>query len=306
MKIARYYPILFAMFLLAGCLEPVDLPILNGEARLVLNSNFTNDQYFHVRVSQSRNLQDSSTFVFVNNATVKIFHDGELLETLTYFPPDDKDEFPSYRSLSIKAEFGIEYEIIAEAPGFASITSSGKVPFPTEITDTSLEDEGNQTSSSFVFFSLGIDDNQVEDNYYHILVYQLADQLVSSSNGTKDFETRLFGPLKMFTFDPDAPVSFFIDNRGALIRDRSFNGQDKKFTFRVDFEKLRTTNDNGRIIIELRSVTEDYYDYLTSIKRQHDRSNNPLSEPAIDFTNIENGYGLFTGFSVSRDTIDLR
>jgi hypothetical protein len=307
MKLTRYYPILFLTVLLYGCLEPVELPQLEGDAKLVVNSNFTNDQHFLVRVTRSKNIQDASNIIFVNNATVGIYENGELLEVLNWFPPDAVDSFPSYRSLQVKASFGVEYEIRASAPGFETVTSTGKVPFPTEISDTSLEDNGSDPSPSFVWMSLGIDDNPTEDNFYHILVYQLADELVEpAGGGSKDFETRLFGPLKMFIFDPNAPVSFFINNRGALVNDRTFNGEDKKLTFRVDFDKLRNQNDNGRIIVELRSVTEDYYDYLLSIKRQYDRSTNPLSEPAIDFTNIENGYGIFTGFSVSRDTISLR
>lgn len=307
MKITRYYPILFFALLLSGCLEPVELPVLEVETKLVVNSNFTNDQYFQVRVTRSKSILDSSNIIFVNNATVSIYEGGELLEVLKWFPPNGVDSFPSYRSVNVKAAFGVEYEIRASAPGFESVTSTGKVPYPSEISDTSLEDDGNEPSQSFVWMSLGIEDDLEEDNYYHILVYQLSDELIQpSGGGVKDYQTRLFGPLKMFTFDPNAPVSFFINNRGALVKDHSFNGQDKKFTFRVDFDRLRNQHDNGRIIVELRSVTEDYYDYLLSIKRQHDRSTNPLSEPAIDFTNVKNGYGIFTGFSVSRDTITLR
>ncbi|MEZ5057169.1 MAG: DUF4249 domain-containing protein [Saprospiraceae bacterium] len=306
MKLIRNLTFLLFTIPFFGCLEPVDILDDLSESKLVVNSYFTNDLPFYVRVSASRKFGNEEKNTYIDFANVSIWFEGELIEQLTYFPPDEFDTLPSYRSHGLIPEVGKEYEIRVTAENFEPVSSTGSVPPPTKISNTSIEDDGgNQGTNGHVYLSMSIDDPRDEENYYHILLYQLKDELATDLDGRRDFETRFYGPLKMYTFDPNAPVTFYINNRGALVSDRSFNGTTKKLNFRADLEKIRSNDDNAKIIIELRSITEDYYDYFMSIKRQNDQSTNPLSEPVIDFTNIENGFGLFTGFSVSRDTLSL-
>ncbi|MEZ4950029.1 MAG: DUF4249 family protein [Saprospiraceae bacterium] len=212
-----------------GCLEPVDILDDLSESKLVVNSYFTNDLPFYVRVSASRKFGNEEKNTYIDFANVSIWFEGELIEQLTYFPPDEFDTLPSYRSHGLIPEVGKEYEIRVTAENFEPVSSTGSVPPPTKISNTSIEDDGgNQGTNGHVYLSMSIDDPRDEENYYHILLYQLKDELATDLDGRRDFETRFYGPLKMYTFDPNAPVTFYINNRGALVSDRSFNGTTKK------------------------------------------------------------------------------
>lgn len=90
--------------------------------------------------------------------------------------------------------------------------------------------------------------------------------------------------------------------------DKNFNGQVKEITLYILSDLLsplvhRTTNKIYKSIVELHSLTYNYYRYLKSQGSYIDNKENPFSEPAVIYSNVINGYGIFTSFNLARDTI---
>jgi hypothetical protein len=51
------------------------------------------------------------------------------------------------------------------------------------------------------------------------------------------------------------------------------------------------------ITIHVRSISEDLYDYLSTLNVQQNTSGNPFAQPANVYGNIENGFGIFAGLN---------
>ena len=62
----------------------------------------------------------------------------------------------------------------------------------------------------------------------------------------------------------------------------------------------------GKLFLELRSVTEEYYRYFAGLSRQKQSSDSPFSEPVIIYDNIDGGLGIFAGYNSSVDSLYLQ
>ncbi|HMR42597.1 MAG TPA: DUF4249 domain-containing protein [Saprospiraceae bacterium] len=308
MKKLHYILGLCFAFAWQSCLEPVDLDLPAGKSKLVVVSNFTNSRAFEVIVTETNQSTDdeNDSEVFVNNATVTISTGDSELETLMYVPKNPESSYPKYVTRNVVADIGVVYEITVSAPGFEPVTSFGFIPEPTSINSASANKmvSGSLQENKRIWVSLEISDPGGVDNFYHLNIYQRALISEISENGTFESE-KIIGPLQMFNVDENMPVTAYINNRGMLIKDEFFDGRKRKFFFEVVLDQIFSEEVPNDILIELRTVSREYYLYYLTLKRQADKNDLPLSDPTLNFTNIENGLGIFAGFSSAIDTIYL-
>lgn len=306
MKQLCYLFLLALIFILSGCVEGLDdLPFEEAEVKLVVESEFTNDLNFKVIVSKSRSFQNGASsdhIDYVDNAEVSIFSRGELLEVLTYYPSGEGGATPFYGSVNLTGEVGIKYEIKIEAPGFQTIYSEDQIPYPSKVNGTEFQANVNGQESFWVTLEV-TDKDQAEENYFFLNLYQLV-QLHNDGGGVQNFETKSRS-LQLFNFNPDQPVEFYLDNRGALFTDKYFNSFARDFTFKTYLDYLPANGEYGKVVLELKTINKRYYDYLLNIKRNVG-AENPHSELGVDPSNIENGFGFFAGFSTATDTIIIK
>jgi hypothetical protein len=57
-------------------------------------------------------------------------------------------------------------------------------------------------------------------------------------------------------------------------------------------------------VFELQSITEEGYNYLKAIDLQS-QSGGIMTEPVLPYTNINNGVGIFTGYSAFKKVITI-
>ena len=79
--------------------------------------------------------------------------------------------------------------------------------------------------------------------------------------------------------------------------DDYFNGAHYSFDFTIGsfFGGERV----GPMRYVLESITPEYYKYLTSLRLQQDRADDPFAQPVQVFTNVEGGVGIFSGLAIS-------
>ncbi len=308
MKQLCHLLVFFFLVLSFGCVEPIDdLPFADAEVKLVVTSEFTNDLNFQVVVSKSRSFVNGAPSVhieYVDNAEVSIYSKGELLEVLTYFQTGEKGQTPCYGSLNLKGDVGVKYQIKVEAPGFQTITSEDQIPFPSKINGTQFQVDDNGQESFWLTLEI-TDEDQIAENYFFLNIYQLVRLQNDGGAIQSNFETKSL-PLQLYNFNPEQPVEFYLDNRGALLSDKYFNNFSRDFTFKTYLDYLPRHGNYGKMVLELKTINKRYYDYLLNLKRQYSGSDNPFSEPGVDHSNIENGFGFFAGFSTATDTILIK
>lgn len=300
---------LFTVFVAATCERPLDLGIEEPEPRLVVVSNFTNDKALEVIVSKTKSILSSDETEFILDANVELYQRDTFLETLRLVPAVGKLA-PYYSTHQFRPKVGVVYNIKVDAPGFASVMAKSSIPANIEINDFEISDlsvfPGNDGNVLYSYnVSLGFDDPAAEQNYYHLKFFQ---EIINYSSDNEQGDTILGDAyLQQIAFNSNTDNNFLIAyfDGGVLFEDGPFNGKTITSTFPLQIQVEPTSELLGNIFVELRTVSEEYYLYHNSLSRQQSDPNLPFNEPVIIYNNIDNGRGIFAGYSASRDSIPV-
>ena len=285
-------PLLWVAF--SGCESSLEFP-QEIQPRLTIVSHLApqswEGQKVHVFVSQAPS--DSNSFYTPSDLLVQVVE----LETDVLIGLDsareDGELFFVFPQGFLKS--GNTYRITASAPGFDPVHATTKIPFPStianlEIKDIKIEPSQKHDFKSIVRYTLQFDINHADENrYYHVLFYN-----------------QYQGINELLIIDPelsdDQPFLLHY-NYGILIdREDMVPGQPLVFQF-VDW-----VVENGgieRVYVELRSITEEYYRYHSTLARQLLVRQDPFAEPVTIYNNIQGGYGNFSGFTPDVSSSDL-
>lgn len=303
-SIHRFLPIFFfSVCLLTACEEPLELD-LNDKERLVIYSNFSAEQALEVFVSKTRSVLNTKPTEFLEDATVMVFVENELEEILQMIPADVQNGKPTfYKTIKLKPKVGVVYTIKVSVPGFDPVTATNSIPESVPIESVDYANTGqteiNQSKNIKFDVSVTFKDPVEEENFYHLVFLQKLHQYSITPEGdTVLSEMVVNAPLTVYPSSLDLPVTAYYDRRSFLIKDQLFNGAKISLDFWgvYDFDPGHYLP--GDFIIELRTVSEAYYLYHITLSRQVN-TNNPLSEGVVVYDNVENGEGIFAGYSSS-------
>jgi hypothetical protein len=309
-----YY--LFILLLVAAlfisCEKEIDYQF-NKKEKLVVLSQFTDNNALDVLVFKTSSFESNPVTEFVTDATVLVFSDGEFLEALDYVPRNDATNAPSfYRSKKLKPETGKVYLIKVSVPGFDPITAENSIPVAVPIQSVQFTSNLNEDVVNDKDFSLDFDvavtifDPADVKNFYHLIFYQqLISYTISPDRDTIRGDTSYAKPASLSLKDPNLPLIKNFDNRGFLAEDKTFNGQKMVFgaTGSYSFDPQHYLP--GDFLIELRTVSEAYYYHYSTLTLQDELGNNPFAEGVVIYDNIENGVGIFAGYSSSVNSFQL-
>lgn len=293
--------------ILFACETVVEVDLPDTESKLVLNGLFAPDQEFFFTLSASKGILDSGSLRMIDNGSVEISgSDGstELITTQVY----DSLKLFSYGFKSVmKAKRGVTYTVVAKSAGYSEVRASASMPQSVAIssvdTATIYSNGYPEGQSNISFIDPG---NEV--NFYEIKFYQLVYFPEFDSNlqiiGFETFEQELY---------PYASDDGFF-NAGSsqlIFNDELFNGQE--FTTRLNYYKDFFTGDTmdvtqflpSFLVVELRSLSSDYYKFQTTYSSYQTSSFDPFAQPVLVYNNVEGGFGIFAGFNSYRDTIPL-
>lgn len=311
----HYFLYALATILATSCEDVVDLPIDESAKQLVIFSNFSDQNHLQVLVYKTKFINSKKPTEYVENANVNVFADGILLEKLHLVIPDSASGlFPYYQSTDLVPEYDKEYTIEVYVEGYDTITATNSIPTPVNIEeavftkDVQIDEDGHNTEVSF-FTSLSMRDPINIENYYHLRFYQElipftlispTDSLFGDTFFVYPNQVDLIGNnLSLTQYKYDQSQSYLID-------DTLFDGQYITFQFNgkvmYDASKLKP----GRFIIELRTVSKDYYLYHESLNWQTAEGGSPHGpNGGVVFNNIDNGVGNFSGFTAKVNEFPL-
>ncbi|MEL6356418.1 MAG: DUF4249 domain-containing protein [Bacteroidota bacterium] len=283
-----------------SCEEPVELDIDIPEAKLVLSSNFFPDELVKVRVSSTINvLSKDIDFPDVNNARVTLFSAANtILEELVYVPGDDSK--PGYYStVDFKPSIGTNYEIHVSAPNYPLARAMSSIPPPVSIDDLDVSNVQVDQDGEYDIYKFGIDlsydDPAEEGNYYNLRILQRLNTFFVHPNG----DTSRTGYVVIPVIFPAAPSGEWIvaaQYGGILIKDRPFA---ESLHLELESPIFRDTQLLGNLTAELRTVSQEYYDFQSSLSEQIITPEGDLAPPIIIRSNVQNGAGVFAGYASS-------
>lgn len=303
----------YIILLFSGCetTEKIDeFPL--RPSRLVVNSYFAPDSAWAFQVSKSLSVLDNAELEYVNDASVKIFRNSVLIDSITESGSDGW--YQLNRNLPKQGE---KYSIEVSTPQFkkslyAEDMAPGIVPISgvsfTIIDSAFYRDhyyyfEPEQSEYYPVYgrvegsFNITINDPGDAENYYQLslfkdYVYYNYEDSMFISGGRQQI---------MFTTKDAVADGGDTYRTSLLFNDEIFNGQ--QYQIKLDFEEWDVMFDSN-FTVELIVMNRAGYLYRRSVEEYMASKGDPFSEPVLIYGNIENGYGIFAGYAV--DTFALR
>ena len=131
-------------------------------------------------------------------------------------------------------------------------------------------------------------------SYYHLVPYVL------DEDGLRVF-------LEIDRVDAGTNATIALNNRYGMLIDYFSLPEDKYLSFSADLLLSGNTggHNSGFLYMILKTVDEDYYLYNKSLSKLTETNQNPFTLPTTTFTNISNGYGLFSAYSSIIDSIRI-
>lgn len=276
-----------------GCEKELPFSPEVTESKLVVNSFFAEDSLWHVSLSQSLDILDTSSFRQVQNGVVEIQDaNGNLITSLVDQGNGDftsATEFP---------QVGPTYRVQASAPGFATVSSTSSIPGQLQGLRMDTTRILNPDSSVDLQIDLHFQDPLGEANFYIIEI--IGEYLYIDQAETLYFDF----PVAFTCTDPnidtdnqlaDITGDSFYDR--AYLRDAAFDGQ--AYTLRLLLpDDFFIDEDENFALLGTVSFTmggADYFNYRRSVEAYENSVDNPFAQPTQVFTNVEGGFGIFAG-----------
>lgn len=294
---------LLSFFLLPSCERDarIDLEALPPE--LVVLANFSNLDTLEVVVSKTRPTLSEEHAEYVSDGAIEVFIDGFFADRLGFDPSPSPGVIPGYYiSSKVVPQPGQHFRMVLDVPGFKQVQAQSTMPYPVEI-DTAftnlLIEKGDVDefyNQATITIGVKILDPPSSGHFYHLNFYQQGYDLHFEPDGDT-LKTSFFSlPLVVVSDDDAIPLIPYIESRGALFSEEALSSNQGELSFTGSFQYRKNDQELGDFLIELRSVSPEYYYFHRSLARQYQASHDPFSEPVILYTNVENGQGVFAGF----------
>jgi hypothetical protein len=290
--------IIMGLFLLLlSCERDVTIELKPHTPSLVVHAYVETGNSFEIAVGKttSNNIISSINDNYVENATAILYEDGVEIDTMEY-----DASIQRYTSADT-AYPGKTYKIVVQALGYKTVEATTTAPSVVNTTivsyikDARVDEDGNTLNDITFRFA----DPSGKDYYFVEL----------NNFFNNSFCVYSYDPsIEEFQGDIDPfEANSCIDNDEIIITDRTFGGNTKEITLSASsFGMFEFDDGSGNLIrpyLKKYHITEEFYKYIKDGISVDIVGNNPFVEPHITGGNVRNGYGLFTVYSMTTDTL---
>lgn len=263
----------------AGCREKIDFNFPDFEQVTTINSILAADSVFKLHLSTT-NKMSHDTLPVIKNAEIQLFINGNFEQTLNY---EGNGIYAATNAVVSQNTYRCEFfttdnqKIIAES----------EIPVYTQFEELKYYKNGWINSDGFACpaVDFSIKNDTTVKKYYQVWVF--------------DFYGSPLWDISSYQLAGYKPFALFnnISEKGNTINKR------------IEFEpNIYGTSDGiedaHTYIIELRTVSGDYYEYAESLEL-YEQGRFPefdvsTAVPHNLYSNVENGYGIFASYAATR------
>ena len=325
MERLRLYIPIAALMLFAGsaCESEIKFKGSEVEPKIVIYSLLNPDSLVTVTIAESHAVFETRYEPRqITDASVRLYRDGELIETLTYAPvttlPDyyPADRFSRYVSLSHKPAHGSTYRIEVDVDGLESAWGETSLPDPVPVISVDTGSVILEQYSGEVKIKVKFRDPADTDNHYRLTARALTGTYLGNLNEPYDpsFPVTVynsdigFGALSEPLIAPqqeDDLFGMYLRNDFYLFMDELIDGKEYSLTLGYNYTGPPALDYYEFIhaYFTLHAITRDLYLYLQSYSAQRQTIDNFLAEPVPVYTNITGGLGVVGAETVSTRTL---
>ncbi len=313
----------FSSSLLSSCIVDSDLPLPEGEPQIVVNSILNPDSLIKVQLTRTRPLEDSQPFEVIENATIKLFENGVIIDTLFY---EDNGNYLSNR----KPKETYTYKILISGPDIKlDIEAEDTVPVRPEFS-VCFGKTISQKALTLYDVTVYVELYNLNENQFHPWVEFISQDYNYDYRGN---DTTKLVTTKFSYIDSNSPslddfnatfdnfngfseYAFYLRLSDAfgnsplvnieVIGGIGINNQSSRL-FRYDV--LSNLIKEQALSVNVYNCSPAYDKYLKSTMQ--DFVNNeflgtplPFSGPVKIFSNVKNGAGIIASYSAKSQRVD--
>ena len=316
----KLYLIILSSIIFLSCTLELELEAPEQAQELVMNCVIeANRDSIGLRLWENKNILATTSTEHVDGALVTVFENDQPFARLNEFFTVQDDEIDTYyttRNIPTMQP-GNTYRIEVEKNGYPIVRAEQVIP--TEPNNFGARALCRKCFCEFkdsnepIQVEVVINDDPGPDYYHLILNYSII-----TYDFVPEFRAIRTAVLGEF-FESKSPV--FEDhivngpNRPLVFTDELFDGQQQAIVFTVQegptvepLQGIYCGQDlalGALIEIELRKVSEAYYNYYNTATLQEQAQENPFAEPVQVYNNIEFGKGIFGAYSSIRRSIPV-
>jgi len=289
--------VILATIALLSCKTLITDDFPDFESFPTVNSILVVGKPLSVQISQTGGI-DSLPLSTVSNAEIELYIDGKFAEKL------ENSGDGTYTSTST-VEAGKEYKCNVIIPGYDTVVCSQTLPEASRILNVEHINIGGRDEEGISYPAIKVTFNNSlsERKYYELVIrcYSVYRPWGSDVVQVEEVSTWLQTIVDPVLLNEGLPIALFSNE---MI-------EDSTYTMTINYTNGESGGSKKKyrrpLIVQLRSVTYDYYRYQKQYYLYNEGKNAGFMETATAsplYSNIENGYGIFAGYSVfATDTI---
>lgn len=288
-----------------SCEVIVDVEMPEFEPSLVINCMISPDTSVFAELSSDKFiLDDSWNYDIVNSANINLYENDNLIGKLS------QTNNGSFYKLNYRPKPGNTYRLTAEKSGFESI--SAQTTLPVDHSVIAIKELKTRTHTT-----------EYDSYDVYNLTYEIDDP-----TGADYYEVRLesyYPSAGYWYYDYDLNQDVFVESEGywnniyywelgadfnefedfeiyEYFSDQNFDG--KKTEIHIEFDVYEnydgsSKSDTTKYRLKVNKLSKDYYHYYISRELQEYTGDSPFAEPVPVYNNVQNGYGIFGGYSTT-------
>jgi Domain of unknown function (DUF4249) len=289
---------------------------VDNDNKLVVNSIIAPELVVRVAISETKPPQGSVDFVPLSDVHITLQGDNQSWVLDSFVPPGILKDIGFYTSkVNINIQTNQAYKLSIETANYPVIAVETAIPTLPTISNPVLSNL-NLTALPIMSISPGyilgadlsflIEDKIEKNDYYFLKVTYFSDYILGKTYPINLIDTSTTKSLGFSINNINDVTSSYLLGLGNVFSDTGFNGQNKEISVRLQ-SKLDLNNAIPDVVtLEVWSLNEDYYQYITSYNKQLSLNTDPFAEPLNIYSNISGGLGIFGGYSVAKIILPLQ
>ncbi|MCG8574737.1 MAG: DUF4249 domain-containing protein [Flavobacteriales bacterium] len=288
----RLHKIILSVAILSlswACEKEIPLTSEEIKPRIVVNSIFSANDTIRIHLSESRDvLYDEFVLPNITTANAQLLNsNGNVIGNFVH------EEEGRYVCTDIFPTIGDTYGISVTNEGFDDVTATSETPDIVSFVSIDTVRKNEQLE-----FDIQFTDNGDQANYYALSII------------TMGFYEDEFGDTVFYEYPNTCSSDIIVQNGsgnvdGAIcstelfFNDKTFNGTNYTFTA----QSYIPEDIEAKVVVKIKSLSEDLYKYKISYSKYINVQGSVFAEPVQVYSNIENGFGIFGGYSEATDTL---
>lgn len=282
------------LLFVGGCERLVAVEPAAHEPMLVVHGLFEPGAPWHVSLTRSVALGDTADLwhAYVPNATVAVYAGeqaaGEPVARLVH------QGWGTYQADAPPPEPGRTYALRVTAPGFHPAFATSTAPRPVPLSEGTFVDQAGGASAGprTATLAFRLEDPAAEQNFYALRLFVDAGD-TSAVHFRSEHAAIEQTSFREAVGSGGAQPSY----EEVRFNDALFDGRPCEVA--VVFDRMEA----NAYWLELRVLSEAFYQYAESRRLQEEARENPFADPVPVVSNVEGGLGVFAGYLRQRAAV---